>query len=256
MDEDLSLPRILCLHGGGTNAEIFQIQARAITSALSQYFRFIFFSGPFEATPHPSIAQVYGDMGPFCRWLRWLPEHPEIDDDEAAKTVMDACLGAMKKDRGTGPWAGVMGFSQGAKVGANLLWAQERAVANGIRPLTNFKFAVIMAGLPPWLHYDKRLPKPDRYVDDASGYATDFTDYPEEYEEGEHVLQAPTLHVLGLGDEDVEKHRKLALNYCNPKTRQIIEWDGDHRVPVEKDVVRKIVKITMDMGEEAGMIWF
>ncbi|KAI9147505.1 Esterase citA [Paramyrothecium foliicola] len=254
MDEDLILPRILCLHGGGTNAEILATQCRGITTNLKQYFRFVYVNGPFTASPHEDIAAVYGDMGPFYRWLRWLPEHEPIADEDAARMVMDAILGAMKKDMGTGPWAGVFGFSQGAKIAANLLWMQERAVKNGLKPLTNFEFGVVLAGLPPWLHFDTRLPIPERYVDNAGGYATDFQDWPEA-NEGEHVLSKPTLHVLGLQDPDVEKHRVLMEKYCKKGTTKLIEWDGGHRVPVEPQYVRQIVKHILDMGEDADMLW-
>ncbi|KFA60108.1 hypothetical protein S40285_09454 [Stachybotrys chlorohalonatus IBT 40285] len=158
MDADTAVPRILCIHGGGTNKEIFALQARAIISRLQPYFRLVLVNGPWTASPHESIASVFGSMGPFYRWLRWLPEHEPIDDDVAANTLMDTVLQAMKKDVGTGPWAGVMGFSQGGKIAANLLWEQERAAKHGLPPLTNFKFGVIMAALPPWMHLDMRLP--------------------------------------------------------------------------------------------------
>ncbi|THY60769.1 hypothetical protein D6C98_02226 [Aureobasidium pullulans] len=85
---DLSLPRILCLHGGGVTAEIFQLQARSLIKALPT-FRLIFADGPFYCPPGPGIVPVYEDYGPFRRWLRWLPEHADIDDEAAIEEVMD-----------------------------------------------------------------------------------------------------------------------------------------------------------------------
>jgi predicted esterase len=255
MDEDMTLPRILCLHGGGTNKDILAIQSRGITAGLQPYFRFVYVNGPFTATPHEAIASVYGDMGPFYRWLRWLPEQEKVSDDEAAKLVMDTILTAMRKDRGTGPWAGTLGFSQGAKIAANLLWMQERATKNGLKPLTNFRFAVSMAGLAPWLHFDTRLPLPERHVDTAGGFASDFQDWPDK-NEGEHVLTAPTLHVLGKQDPDVDKHRMFMEKYFKPSTVKVHEWDGGHRVAVGKPDVDAIVKHIIDIAEDVEMIWW
>jgi predicted esterase len=255
MSEDLTLPRILCFHGGGTNADILAIQSRAIIAGLRPYFRFVFVNGPFTATPHEAIAQVYGDMGPFYRWLRWLPEQEIIPDEVAAKTVMDTILTAMRKDHGTGPWAGTFGFSQGAKIAANLLWMQEQAQRKGLKPQTNFRFAVSMAGLAPFLHLDTRYPLPERYIDGAGGFATDFNDYPET-NEGDHALSAPTLHVLGKQDPDVEDHRMFMEKYFKKGTVRVHEWDGGHRVAVGKPDVDIIVKHILDIADDVDMMWW
>ena len=37
---NLALPRLLCLHGGGTNARIFYSQTRALRAQLRSQFRF------------------------------------------------------------------------------------------------------------------------------------------------------------------------------------------------------------------------
>jgi predicted esterase len=157
------LPRILCLHGGGVNAEVFELQCRAIIARLRPYFRLVFVNGPLPCAPHEKIVAVYGDQGPFFRWMPWLDAHSDVDDDAAAETIMRTCLDAMKRDSAahsaTGDWVGVLGFSQGAKIAASLLFAQEKAVKNGLDPLTSFRFGVIMAGSPPVVRLDTRLPK-------------------------------------------------------------------------------------------------
>ncbi|PKS05616.1 hypothetical protein jhhlp_008134 [Lomentospora prolificans] len=112
----LPLPRILCLPGGGVNAEIFHMQCRTLMARLNDTFRLVFVDGPFICPPPPTIVKVYGDYGPFRRWLRWQPDQPEIDAATAAGQIRYQIDLAMEEDdqRGaTGPWVGLLGFSQG-----------------------------------------------------------------------------------------------------------------------------------------------
>jgi hypothetical protein len=49
----LYLPRILCLHGGGTNAKIFRAQCRVLRAELGSKFRLCFAEAPFSSQPGP-----------------------------------------------------------------------------------------------------------------------------------------------------------------------------------------------------------
>lgn len=49
----LHLPRILCLHGGGTNAKIFHAQCRVLRAELKGIFRLCFAEAPFPSKPGP-----------------------------------------------------------------------------------------------------------------------------------------------------------------------------------------------------------
>lgn len=124
-----SLPRLLCLHGGGVTAEIFYIQLRALRAALAPYFRCVFADGPFFCAPGPGMIPVYAGMGPYRRWLRWLEnEHNEIGDEEAVEEVEFKIRECMEEDDrrgGKGEWVGLVGFSQGAKVAASLLYESQ-----------------------------------------------------------------------------------------------------------------------------------
>ncbi|POR36343.1 Esterase LovG, partial [Tolypocladium paradoxum] len=74
-----STPRVLCLHGGGVNAQVFRLQCRALVARLAPALRLVFADAPFASRPHEDIVGVYGDCAPFYRWLRWQPGHPELD---------------------------------------------------------------------------------------------------------------------------------------------------------------------------------
>ncbi|TKA74663.1 hypothetical protein B0A49_05657, partial [Cryomyces minteri] len=157
--QDLSLPRILCLHGGGVTGDVFKAQARALIKALPT-FRLIFADGPFYCDPGPGIVPVYEDWGPFRRWLRWLPEHQEIDDDSAIEEVQYAIKTCKDADHGKGPWVGLLGFSQGAKLAASLLYEQQIQMEKLGKADTDYKFAVLLAGRSPLVSFSELSKSP------------------------------------------------------------------------------------------------
>ena len=67
---ELHLPRILCLHGGGANAEAFRLQTRGLFRLLGATFRFVFPDAPYLSPPDPRIMPTYAHLQPFRRWLR------------------------------------------------------------------------------------------------------------------------------------------------------------------------------------------
>lgn len=244
----LSLPRILCLHGGGTSAEIFQLQCRAIIRRLADTFRFVFVDAPFLSQPHPAIIPYFGENGPFYRWLRW--DGDQKHDADAERKVLRQLQWAMNEDEGTGEWVAVLGFSQGAKIAASLLWAQEK-VNGGKGP---WKFGVIMAGRAPVVVLDpeKKLP-PVPHTADISQMSTEFTDWAPN-NKGEHALSIPTLHVHGTQDPAQDLHQKLADDYCKDGTARVVEWDGGHRLPILPADVEKVTTIMLELARETGVI--
>ncbi|CAM1510626.1 Fc.00g009610.m01.CDS01 [Cosmosporella sp. VM-42] len=253
-EDTLHLPRILCLHGGGVNAEVFEVQCRAIIARLRTTFRLVFMNGPFLSAPHPAIVTVYGSMGPFRRWLRWQPDHPEISDESAAQEIQYNVEEVMENDPGTGEWVGILGFSQGAKVSASLLWTQQKIVETlGVAESpTHFKFGILMAGRGPLLMLDPRLEKP-QYVVGAGHLSSAIHDLPDA-NEGPHVLGIPTLHVHGLRDPGLEQHQILMDTYCQDGSTRLVEWDGDHRLPIKTHDVEAVVGKMLEMAKETGAI--
>ena len=75
------------------------------------------------------MVSVYKECGPFRRWLRSGPEHPEIDTETATRVIDESLHAAMKGDDNQGAmgeWVGLLGFSQGAKMCASLLFRQQK----------------------------------------------------------------------------------------------------------------------------------
>lgn len=186
--------------------------------------------------------------------------------------IKDVVEKTMAEDEGTGGWVGMMGFSQGAKVvGSWLLEQQLRleeeakqgekggAVAGvGMTTTTartDFKFGVLMAGSAPLaslsgLSDGLVVPPP------SSGFGKGFPDF--DAVSAATRVRVPTLHILGLADPGLHRHRQL-LEHCEPSATTLVEWEGDHRIAfMSKDVdvqVKAIWKVARKAGvrlEEGG----
>lgn len=244
--DTLHLPRILCLHGGGVNGEVFRMQARSLIKYLPS-FRLVFADGPFFCDPGPGIVPVYQDCGPFRRWLRWLPEHPDIDDEAAIEEVMYAIETCKREDEGDGPWVGLMGFSQGAKLASSLLYEQQVRKEKEGKAETDYKFAVMLAGRSPIVRFSELTRSPACV--DPGAISEGF-----HYEGASpHVLRLPTIHVHGLNDAGLHLHRKMLEQYHDPKAVTLIEWDGNHRVPIKKVDVERITDEIYRVARQEGV---
>jgi len=259
------LPRILCLHGGGVNAAIFEVQSRSLIRHLQHSFRLVWADGPFFCDPHPDIIGVYGSYAPFRRWLRWLPEHTEIDAESSIAELGYAMRTAMEDDDregGTGEWVGLMGFSQGAKMSASLLLEQQaredKAQREGTQvetgfigiPGINWRFGILLAGRAPLSNLNPAIIKSKAMVSaEKISEGFQFCDPVND----DVILRKPTLHVHGMADPGLHLHRKLLNDYCEDGTTTLVEWEGAHRIPLKSKDVDRVVDAIYDMAEGTGV---
>ena len=254
----LRLPRILCLHGGGTNARIFKAQCRILRSQLASHFRLVFAEAPFPSQPGPDVTSVYKEFGPFRRWLRSSPDQPYIDPDTAVEEIESSLFAAMDADDAlgaTGDWVGLLGFSQGAKMAASILFRQQvRAQKLGkFLAGTDYRFAVVMAGRGPLVALDKDLAFNSALID-ASEMGLPGVPSREDLRRKDHILKLPTIHVHGTKDIGLPLHRHLLGEYCENKNSRLVEWDGNHRVPIKTKDVTAIVDQVMDVARQTDAI--
>lgn len=256
-DHNLLLPRILCLHGGGSNARIFQAQCRALRAELSPHFRLVFANAPYPSEPGPDVTSVYKSFGPFRRWLRSGPHHPYIPAREAVEDIGDALTMAMNESDhqgATGDWAGVMGFSQGAKMAASLFLRQQvhAAKLGTDSAVSNFRFAVLMAGRPPLVSLDPQVLS-DPALLDASQYPSHQVPLSASKCQEENILRLPTIHIHGREDPGLNLHRALLEDCCSKEAR-LVEWDGQHRVPIKTKDVLPVVDAILDVAQSTGVL--
>jgi predicted esterase len=262
-----SLPRILCLHGGGVNAAIFEAQARCLIRHLQHSFRLVWADAPFFCDPHSDIIGVYSDYAPFRRWLRWLPSHPEVDEETCIEEIGYAMRTTMEDDDragGTGEWVGLMGFSQGAKLSASLLLEQQareneakkRGPAAPITPGPtglpgiHWRFGILLAGRAPLSNLNPRLLSSQALG--SAGNISEGFEFCKEVDE-QATLRVPTLHVHGLADPGLHLHRKLLDEYCAEGTASLVEWDGAHRIPIKSMDVDRVVAAIYDLAQRTGI---
>ncbi|KAI1099459.1 serine hydrolase FSH [Jackrogersella minutella] len=257
-DSTLHLPRLLCLHGGGTNARIFRAQLRVISRMLEPHLRLVFAEAPFESAAGPDVLSVYAEHGPFKRWLRWLPDHAETEDDSAIAEIDGALRDAMLADDragATGSWVGLLGFSQGAKLSASLLFRQQVRTAKLGRKHagSDWKFAVIMAGRAPIVNLDPETFTSSMLSHPSQIGLTGGPDLMDMVKRG-HILSLPTIHLHGLNDPGLNLHRELLKEYCEPASARVLEWDGAHRVPLKGTDVQPLIDQILEVARETGAL--
>ena len=195
-------PAILCLHGGGTNQTIFEVQTIRIRRVLSADFDFVFLSAPFESGPGPDVLPSFEGCGPYFRWT--LDRGP-AETPEETRIV----LGRLAKERimkdGRG-FVGILGFSQGARLATGLLLEQQ--LGKGIDWGAGLAFGVICNGTSPPLTYNLSQVENDTKI------------------------TIPTLHLIGLQDPWRDESRKLRSVHCDGEQAAILEFDVGHRLPI------------------------
>lgn len=258
-DLDLRLPRLLCLHGGGTNAKIFKSQCRVLSRQLKGYFRLCYVEAPWDSDAGPDVTSVYQEYKPFRRWLRWRPWHPEIEAGAAVREIersIDIAIAQDNAEGVTGEFVGLIGFSQGAKMCASLLLRQQaRAKMFGPKHpavKTRYRFAVLFAGRGPLVTLDRALLNSPALAD-ASETGLDRSDYCNRVDT-RHILQIPTVHVHGLRDQGLPLHREFMKAYCQAGTTRLVEWDGDHRVPIKSKEVAAVVGSLLEVAHQTGAL--
>ncbi|KAK3987462.1 serine hydrolase FSH [Cladorrhinum sp. PSN332] len=133
----LAKPKILLLHGAGTNPTIFKIQARKLVSLLSRKFEMVYLPGFIECGPGPGVLPYFEGAGPY---LKWMTDATFADEELHWTSGLERLMTAYNAH---GPFHGVIGFSQGAKAGMYLV----RQLEQERRPV---KFFVSICGTAPF----------------------------------------------------------------------------------------------------------
>lgn len=246
-DRDLPLPRILCLHGGGTNAKIFRAQCRIISAQLKGKFRLVFAQAPLESQAGPDVRSVFKECGPFRSWVPTALGCKPLDTQTAITVIEDSLDTAMEQDDqegATGEWVGLLGFSQGARLCASLLLRQQ--VQGIYRSRYDFSFGILLAGRGPFLRLEGGIVTGGKTVVGINGERSP--------DRSPAIrLQLPTVHVHGNQDPGMHLHRQLLDDCCMEGSTRLLEWDGDHRVPIKTKDVAALVGQILAVAREVGV---
>ncbi|KAL1880160.1 hypothetical protein Daus18300_001523 [Diaporthe australafricana] len=140
---------------------------------------------------------------------------------------------------------GVVGFSQGALAALGLLGVE---LAIGSPQWSNLRFCVAMGGATGGgaaqaavagmmaaanlLGGGKQMPTSDTSV--AAGLDTESQLFP-----------GHTVHVIGRCDPWVKDSREIA-GLCNPRRTKVVEFEGGHWVPREKQDITRVVDLILE----------
>ncbi|EXJ79890.1 hypothetical protein A1O3_08175 [Capronia epimyces CBS 606.96] len=213
------LPAILCLHGGGSNATVFKIQARRLIWTLEKQFRFVFAEAEIEGTPGFGMLPVFASCAPFYRWVsrRFVAGESEVEatpGDEAA-AVDEALRRVMEANGGVDSFKAVLGFSQGARLAAGLLLRQKIEERDLGRSQWNFAFGVMLGGPYPPIALSEHV--------DPADYAL--------------LPTVPTVHAWGR-DDHVRDGCAALVKLFDSDHCFSMQYDGGHHLPL-KDVEAK-----------------
>ncbi|MCJ1476778.1 hypothetical protein MMC13_005447 [Lambiella insularis] len=271
--------RFLCLHGGGTSAEIFKTQTAAFRAklTLSPPPLFDFVNGPHPAPAAPGIDLFYSP--PYYSYIQ--PATPS--------GMADAYAWLRAYIAQYGPYDGVMTFSQGGALVAGMLLHQ--AVNTPHEPLP-FECAVfICSGLPLAVLDDLGVPLSAKARDidrqsisalssQASSAAILAAGVErwrgvevEGFVEGEEVsardffgldfesfprgwrIEMPTVHVYGRRDPRYPASRILA-QFCREGGRVEFDHGAGHEIPRRKEVSEAIARRVEEVvGRVEGGLW-
>jgi predicted esterase len=206
------LPRILCLHGGGSNADIFHAQTRFIRYALRGRFEFIFVNGPFESKPGPDILPIFEDCGPYFRW----------SSEEAGEEEGEATAKVLQRLEQEERIVGLLGFSQGVRVVMGLLLRQQNQPQDLPKDgLMSLRFAVCaMGGISPPLRLLEANHK--------------------------DIISIPTIHIHGIHDPIYELSQLLLTRHFDPQSTKVLAVNTGHRLPANIDETRKIANMMLE----------
>lgn len=200
---------ILCLHGFAQNGVVFSTKASGIRKMLKKAgYHTVFIDGPIELTPAdlPFAASSLGadEKAPEVKFRGWVYT-------QAEKFDIQPSLDAIKKAyQESGPFVGIIGFSQGSGIAGAILSSFDEVVGDK-KALDHLKFAILY-----------------------SGFIFDNKSVQHYYEK---KITLPTLHVIGELDTLVsnERSQKLA-DLCENAT--VMKHPGGHYCPSTKDLLK------------------
>lgn len=214
-DKPPNLPRILCLHGGGTSALIFKIQTRRLQHALRPHFHFVFVDAPFDSGPGPGVLPVFADCGPYYSWMHY--PNQLLGQQRSRQVIKEA----IAKDGGE--FVGVLGFSQGGRMTAGLLADLQGGEEGG---LPRWRFGVCLcASYPPLsMEWARKEARGEVWKGKSDWHG-------EVREVGkEEIIHVRSVHVRGTLDKHCEKGRRL-VKYFDKGMVADMEFVMGHHLP-------------------------
>ncbi|RDL32027.1 Uncharacterized protein BP5553_09429 [Venustampulla echinocandica] len=195
----------LCLHGLGTNSQVFEVQTAGLRYELGDQHTFEFVEGTIPWPMAPGISSLFDTDGSYYSYF----------DPNSPKSALDALHQLDEYVMAEGPFDGVLAFSQGACLAAMHLIRKRQQDSRGGQAQPPFNCAIFLSSIPAYdavafeNRGEVRLLEP----------ATDG-----------QPIQIPTVHIWGQ-QEDSKKDSELLKELCNAQLATIFVHGGGHEVP-------------------------
>ncbi|KAE8380495.1 serine hydrolase FSH [Aspergillus bertholletiae] len=217
--------RILCLHGAGTNSEIFKVQLGPLIHHLLKddaTYSFEFIDAEVDCTPAEGIQAL--SLGPFREWYTW-DFVKRVPPKETVTQAIEYILSIIEED---GPFDGVIGFSQGGAIVSALL--AHYSNQHPLEPQTNlFKFAVFICSSRPFTYDGGAM-----------------------FDAGVHgqVIRIPTAHIVGR--KDMWYKESLGLHaLCDRSWAKLYDHGQGHFLPVNQKTTVAVADILKNTASRA-----
>jgi hypothetical protein len=211
------MPLLLCLHGAGSNQQIFETQTAKLRACLGEEYEFVYVNAPIASNAGPGMLPMFAGAGPYYSWFsvsgrRRKEEITDIQDlvRAAVDAIEAGCIPNVKARE----VSGIMAFSQGAIVGTMLLLQQHA----GMLPwFPNLRFGIFICA-------------------DYSDALMTCAEPPTEKRDGNDSpevprLSLPSVHLHGTIDPQGLKSRKLMDNHFRRSNCKVMWFNGSHQCP-------------------------
>ncbi|MBA0620371.1 hypothetical protein Godav_006095 [Gossypium davidsonii] len=191
-------PRILCLHGFRTSAEILKRQVLRWPAAVLDKLDLVFLDAPYPAQGKSGVERFFDP--PYYEWF-------QATEDFTEYTNFEECLAFIEDNMmKSGPFDGFLGFSQGALLSAALPGMQRDGLA--LTRVPSIKFLIIISGAkfggPKFAHHKLT----------SNAYSS--------------PLECPSLHIIGETDFMKQESISLPEYFVDPF---VINHPKGHTIP-------------------------
>lgn len=219
------MPLLLCLHGAGSNQQIFETQTAKLRASLGEAYEYVYVNAPIASKAGPGMLPMFAGAGPYYQWFSVSGRRREeeiADIQDRVHTAVCAVRTGSMPNLKSKEVSGIMAFSQGAIVGTMLLLQQH-------------------AGLLPWF---PKLKFGIFICADYSDALMSCAELPTEKRRGDeppYILSVslPSVHLHGTIDPHARKSRKLMDNHFHRSDCKVMWFNGSHQCPNAQGDCRK-----------------
>lgn len=206
-------PRILCLHGFRTSAKILETQIHKWPESVLEKLDLVYLDAPYPSTGKSGVDGIFDP--PFFEWFQGNQDFTEYENFEECIAFIEDFM--VK----SGPFDGLLGFSQGAFLAAALPGMQAKGLV--LTKVPKIKFLILICGA-----------KLGGSKFGAPPLATNAFSSP---------VKCPSLHVIG--ENDFLKTESIALldSFVDPI---VIHHPKGHTIPRLDDQSLEIVNNFID----------